>query len=213
MVFCDIGNSYLHFFYKGRIWRESPQKIAPKRQDVPIFYISVNPKSEQKLLSSHKNCINLAPYFALNTAYRGIGIDRVAACVGVENGLVVDAGSAITIDIMQAGVHLGGFILPGLRAYRNLYKSISPALAQDFDLAIDLDALPQSTRAAISFGSIKSIVLMIKDSAKEKKIIFTGGDGKFFSRFFEESMFDDTIVFKGMQKAYENYLAQKGEGV
>lgn len=214
MVFCDIGNTFLHFFYKGRIWRESPNKLSPKRQDVKIFYISVNPKSEKKLLASHSACVNLAPYFSLNTAYRGMGIDRVAACVGVGDGIIVDAGSAITVDIMQNGVHLGGYILPGLGAFRQLYKTIAPVLSRDFDLAVDLDRLPQNTRSALSYGVIKSILLMIDDSAKGKQIVFTGGDGKFFSRFLSQEhscVFDETIVFKGMQQAYSNYLtAHKG---
>ena len=214
MVFCDIGNTFLHFFYKGRIWKERPNKLSPKRQDVKIFYISVNPKSEKKLLASHSSCVNLAPYLTLNTGYRGMGIDRVAACVGVRDGIVVDAGSAITVDVMQCGVHLGGYILPGLSTFRGLYKGI-PVLDQDFDLAVDVDRLPHNTKAAISYGVIKSILLMIVDTAKGKQIVFTGGDGKFFSRFLSQEhscMFDETIVFKGMQQAYENYiLAHKGQ--
>lgn len=212
MVFCDIGNTNLHFFHEGRIWHESPDRITPKYQDMHIFYISVNPKSKQKLLAVCEHCIDLGPYFSLNTAYSGIGIDRVAACVGIWNGLIVDAGSAITVDIMQKGVHLGGYILPGLGMYQNLYKNISPTLAIDLDLSVQLDVLPQNTRSALSFGVINSIVLMIRDSAKEKRIIFTGGDGKFFSKFFQQSIFDDTIVFKGMQRAYENYIREQSRG-
>ena len=41
-------------------------------------------------------------------------------------------------------------------------------------------------------------------AAKVKKIYFTGGDGKFFAKFFENSIFDNTLVFKGMQKALKD---------
>lgn len=209
MVLCDVGNTFLHFFYKGGIWKEKPNALLPKKPEVCIYYISVNKKTEQKLLASHKNCIDLAPYFEINTGYNGIGIDRIAACAGIESGIVVDAGSAITIDIVQENVHLGGYILPGLQAYKDSYKSISSVLNYDIDLSTKLDALPLDTQAAISFGCIKSIILMIGDSAKGKKIVFTGGDGKFFSRFFDNSIFDDSVVFKGMQKAYQNFIKQK----
>lgn len=209
MVLCDVGNTFLHFFYKGEIRKEKLDALKPKKPEVCIYYISVNKKAEKKLLASHRNCINLAPYFEINTGYSGIGIDRIAACAGIESGIVVDAGSAITIDIVQDNVHLGGYILPGLQAYRDSYKSISNALDYDIDLSTKLDALPLNTRAAISFGCIKSIILMIGDSARGKKITFTGGDGKFFSRFFENSIFDEAVVFKGMQKAYENFIKQK----
>ena len=118
------------------------------------------------------------------------------------------------MDIMQHGVHLGGYILPGLGAFKQLYRNIAPVLARDFDLAVDIDRLPQNTKSALSYGAIKSILLMIDDSAKGKQIIFTGGDGKFFSRFLSQEhncVFDETVVFKGMQQAYSNYLlAHKG---
>ena len=62
---------------------------------------------------------------------------------------------------------------------------------------------------------LESVSFVIEEVGKGKQIVFTGGDGKFFSRFLSQEhscMFDETIVFKGMQQAYENYiLAHKGQ--
>ena len=203
MLLCDIGNSYLHFFYRGRIWKESASQISKKNRDVAIYYISVNKKNEKKLLESHPKCLNIEKYIKLDTIYKGLGVDRKAACLSIQNGVIVDAGSAITIDIMQSGIHLGGFILPGLSEYNKLFSSIE-SLNLDFNLGISIATLPQNTRDAISCGCIKSIVLMIQNAAKNDYIYFTGGDGKFLSRFFSQSIYDNTLIFKGMKKALQN---------
>ena len=204
MILCDIGNTFLHFYQDGRVWKESPQKILRKRED-EIFYISVSQKNLNALLSVCPKSVNLAPYFTLDTAYMGLGIDRISACQTISDGVVIDAGSAITIDIMQEGMHLGGYILPGIASYLRLYSSISERLKIMPDLSLDLDLMPQNTKEAISLGMLKSIVNFIQEVSKGKVIYFLGGDGKFFSKFFKNSIYNEMLVFNGMQKAMEVY--------
>lgn len=204
MILCDVGNSYLHFYQEGRVWREDPHKILRKKED-EIFYISVSPKNLESLLKVCPKSINLAPYFSLDTAYRGLGIDRIAACQTICDGVVIDAGSAITIDIMQDGMHLGGYILPGIGSYIKMFASISEKLKIMPDLSLDLDLIPQNTKEAISLGILKSIITFIQEVSKGKNIYFSGGDGKFFSKFFENSIYNETLIFNGMKKALEVY--------
>lgn len=204
MILCDIGNTFLHFYQDGRVWKESPQKILRKRED-KIFYISVSKKNLEALLNVCPQSINLAPYFLLDTAYRGLGIDRIAACQTISEGVVIDAGSAITIDIMQDNMHLGGYILPGIASYLRLFSNISERLQIMPDLSLDLDLMPQNTKEAISLGILKSIVNFIQEVSKGKTIYFSGGDGKFFSKFFKNSIYNEMLVFNGMQKAMEVY--------
>lgn len=204
MILCDIGNTFLHFYQEGRIWKESPQKLLRKRDD-EIFYISVSKRSLEELLKVCPKSINLAPYFTLDTAYRGLGIDRIAACQTISDGVVIDAGSAITIDIMQDGMHLGGYILPGISSYLRLFSGISERLKMMPDLSLDLDLMPQNTKEAISLGILKSIVTFIQEVSKGKMIYFSGGDGKFFSKFFKNSIYNEMLVFNGMLKAMEVY--------
>lgn len=204
MILCDIGNTFLHFYHEGRVWKEFPQKILRKRED-KIFYISVSNKNLEALLNICPQSINLAPYFTLDTAYRGLGIDRIAACQTISDGVVIDAGSAITIDIMQDGMHLGGYILPGIASYLRLFSGVSERLRIMPDLSLDLDLMPQNTKEAISLGMLKSIVNFIQEVSKGKIIYFSGGDGKFFSKFFKNSIYNEMLVFNGMQKAMEVY--------
>lgn len=210
MILCDIGNTYFHFYHNGRIWKESPKNLLKKEGE--IFYISVNPLYEKKLLALHSSCINLASFFTLDTGYVGLGIDRVAVCEAIQEGVIVDAGSAITIDVMQGGMHLGGYILPGIASFVEMYSKISPALKVMPDLSVEFDLLPQNTKEALGCGILKSIVGMIEEVSGGKRIYFCGGDGKFFSKFFKDSIYDDTLIFKGMQKAYENYQDTVGRG-
>lgn len=203
MILCDIGNTFFHFFYRGRVWREEPNALTRKNEDYCIYYISVNARNERKLLESHSNCQNIADLIALDTIYKGLGIDRKAACFGIDNGIIIDAGSAITIDIIQERVHLGGYIMPGIESYKKMFSNID-VLNVEFNLGVSLDSIPQNTRDAVSYGCLKSIVLSIESVAKDNFIYFTGGDGKFLSRYFPNSLFDNTLVFKGMQKALES---------
>jgi len=209
-LLCDIGNTHIHFYHKGRIWHEAHKKVISISSGVDVFYISVSAKGEEKLLSLAPNAINLAPYMRLDTMYSGLGIDRVAACNAIEDGVIVDAGSAITLDIMQNGMHLGGYILPGLAAYEAAYRGVSQALAHSLNPSVSLDTLPQCTKDAISYGAVKSILVMIKNSSKSKNLYFTGGDGKFLSKFFDDSIYDSSIVFRGMQKTVEKLLEKQG---
>jgi len=202
---CDIGNSNVHFFKEGRIWAISVSEFQHFSPQEPLYFINVN-ASVKPWLAGKKHCVDLEPYFEFDTIYQGMGIDRVAACYTVKDGIVIDAGSAITVDIMSGGLHLGGYILPGLSATQEAYASISPRLNVRINPNIALDALPQKTADAVSYGAIKPIIMMLSDTCKDKNIYLTGGDGKFLSRFFKHSVFDKALIFRGMQKA----LSQSG---
>ncbi|WP_104742584.1 type III pantothenate kinase [Helicobacter cinaedi] len=206
MLLCDVGNTFLHFYHNGKIWKEKPYALSKKKENLPIYYISVNERFERCLLASHPYCVNIGEYIEIESEYKGLGVDRRAACKAVQDGVIIDAGSAITADIMQNGIHLGGYIMPGLSAYRKMCADISPVLDIQIEPSVNLSALPQNTSDALSFGAIKSVILMIKNTTRTKKIFFTGGDGKFFARFFENAIYDNTLVFKGMQKALEKHI-------
>ncbi|MBE0491789.1 MAG: type III pantothenate kinase [Sulfurospirillum sp.] len=197
MILCDIGNSTVGMYHDGKIWTLSHNEFKNYSNKENIFYISVN-DAMSNYLQDKKNFKNLEPFFIFDTIYQGIGIDRIAACSTVKDGIVIDAGSAITVDIMSNGMHLGGYILPGLSAYQKSYEMISARLAVRLNPNIILDALPQKTEDAISYGICKSIFLMLQDTCKEKTIYFTGGDGKFFSKFFKNAIYDRTLIFRGM---------------
>ncbi|ECL5232982.1 type III pantothenate kinase, partial [Campylobacter upsaliensis] len=164
-----------------------------------IYYINVNERLKN-YLSTQNHFINLEPYFTFDTIYQGLGVDRIAACYTISDGVVVDAGSAITVDLVSNFIHLGGFILPGIANYKKIYAHISPRLKSEFNTQISFDAFPQKTSDALSYAVFKGIYLLIKDVAKNEKLYFTGGDGQFLANFFDNAIYDKLLIFRGMKK-------------
>ena len=199
MLFCDIGNSNASFLDDNKFFTLNIEQFLEFKSEQKIFYINVNEHIKEHL-TARKNFINLEPYFVFDTIYQGLGVDRIAACYTIEDGVVVDAGSAITVDIVSNSIHLGGFILPGIANYRKIYAHISPRLKHEFNTQISLDAFPQKTSDALSYGVLKSIYLLIKDAAQNKKLYFTGGDGQFLANYFDYAIYDKLLIFRGMKK-------------
>lgn len=200
MLLCDIGNSFYHFYKNGAFWKEEAYKLPNLKTKEPIYTISVNDKA-LKRLKEYYEVIEIAEFCSINSGYAGLGVDRAFACMALDDGMVVDAGTAITVDVMQGGVHLGGFILPGFAAMKSAFDSISDKLDVGVNFGVDLNGLPQNTKDGISFGMIYPVISAIENSSRGKFIHFTGGDGQFLSRFFDNSIVDELLVFKGMQKA------------
>ncbi len=124
---------------------------------------------------------------------RRMGVDRWVALVGAwhEFGkacLVVDAGTAVTIDALDGdGRHLGGQIIPGLRT---MASSLSTATA-DIPLvgtnasagAPDARIFGSSTAAAVREGALNAVAgavdrafRTLQSIAYEPVIVLTGGD-------------------------------------
>ncbi|HEC1760105.1 TPA: type III pantothenate kinase, partial [Campylobacter lari] len=177
MLLCDIGNTTASFLNEQKFHSMSIEQFLQYEPTQKVFYINVNPNLEQRL-KQNPLFINLAPYFNFDTIYDNLGVDRIAACYTIEDGVVVDAGSAITVDVISNSIHLGGFILPGIESYKKSFSNISSRLKYELNTQINFDAFPQRTVDALSYGVFKSIYLLIKDSAYGKKLYFTGGDGQ-----------------------------------
>lgn len=199
MILCDIGNTTFHFLIGKKHKKYSIKDEIPKFDD-EIVYVSVNKKATKKLLKTNPNAKNIKKYLEFETQYLGHGIDRAVACVFQNDAVIVDAGSAITVDIMKKGAHKGGFILPGFRAFMKTYPKISKKLKFDFEKNVNLDKIPLQTKDAIQYAMLKSIILPIKEVAKNKNIIFTGGDGKLLSGYFENSVYKKDLIFENMKR-------------
>ena len=198
MILCDIGNTTYHFLIDGMHKRYFLDEKLPEFKE-KIYYISVNENAAKTLEKSHKNCINLEEYLSFETKYKGMGVDRKVVCLGVKDAVIVDAGSAITVDIMENYEHKGGFILPGILSLKKAYKEISVKLDYEINTKVNLDTIPLCTQDAISYSILQSIILPIKKISKTKKIIFTGGDGETLSKYFDNCIYKDDLIFKNMK--------------
>jgi len=202
LILCDIGNTTFHFLINNEHKKYFLNEKIPKFKD-DIFFISVNKKATKKLLKKNPKAINIKDFVSFNTTYKGLGIDRVVACCFQKDSIIVDAGSAITVDIIENKEHQGGFILLGIDNFLKSYKNISKVLKTnryDFEKNINLDKIPLQTKDAVVYALLKSVILPIKEISFNKNIIFTGGDGEFLSQFFENSQYKKDLIFENMKR-------------
>jgi len=201
-LLADIGNTRVHIYDGKKVLHLSHEDAMEQYENQKLKYITVKHQLKERL-KAFKNWEDISELMQIDNAYDTMGIDRKAICLSHENGIFVSAGSAITVDVMEQGKYVGGFLLPGLKAYIDAYATISPALATQLNYDISLKALPQTTRDAISFGIIASIKLLIEKYQSDKKLYISGGDGEFLSTFFDNAEFDETLIFQGMKNALE----------
>ena len=197
MLLCDIGNTSYHFLDAKNTFKESVTTFHPTSITQKVYFISVNKIVSEKL-ASLENWIDLSSFINKKNYYETMGIDRVVATMAVENGVIVDAGSAITVDVVKNGVFCGGFIYAGVKAMQKTYANISPALAYSFNFECDLDIMPKNSQDAISYGYLKTLYLEV--ISHNLPIILTGGDASKFKKIFNDAKIDEQLIFNSMKK-------------
>ena len=218
MILCDIGNTTYHFRVDKKSFKVSiveSLKHLPEYKDT-IYFISVNNKATKVFLKKYPKAINLKTIIDFKTAYEGMGIDRQVVCHYIKDGIIVDLGSALTVDIMKKGKHKGGFILPGIEAYKSIYPKISKKLSFDFEKNTNLDKIPLTTNDAINYAIFSAITLpIIKEYEKYKtKIYFTGGDKDLLKNYFVDIpvRYKKNMIFTSMKKIIkESNKKKKGK--
>jgi len=199
ILLADIGNTHFHIYDGKKVEHLTHDEAIVKYKDDTVYYICVKEQLTHKI-SDIKAWEDISYLMQIKGQYKTMGVDRKALCLSHKEGVFVDAGSAITVDIMKEEAYKGGFILPGLKGYIKTYENISPALHTHLDKGVNLAHLPTTTKEQISYGIIASIKALIDKHSDKKQLYFTGGDGEFLATFFDDAHYDDTLVFQGMMK-------------
>ena len=197
MMLCDIGNTSYSFWDNGDIFKKRVGECNPASYAQQICYICVNP-SQKKILSHFENWIDIEPFVDKSHYYETMGIDRIMAVEAVHNGVIIDAGSAVTVDVVREGVFEGGYILPGKQAMQQCYANISKALDYSFNFELDLGKMAKNSQDAISYGYLK--LLYDEVVSHNLPIVLTGGDAKAFQKLFTQAQLREDLVFEGMKK-------------
>lgn len=197
MLLCDIGNTSYHFFDGKDSYKKSVKTFDASKIEGEVYYISVNSQVNRHL-KNLKNWIDLSEHIDKSIYYETMGIDRIVAVNALSNGVIVDAGSAITVDVVRDTLFDGGFITPGLEAMRETYKRISPALDYEFNISLDTKHLPKNSQDAISYGYLKTLYSEVM--SHKLPIVLTGGDAKKLHALFPDATVDEYLIFKGMKK-------------
>jgi len=120
------------------------------------------------------------------------GVDRFAALVAARAEfsdkavIVVDAGTAMTVDVLDAdGLHHGGLIMPGLRLLNSSLIHGTAQLVDKQEMVHDLSCAPQhETSLALRSGAlcmlqggvVHALQQALQEVAGTAEIILTGGD-------------------------------------
>lgn len=203
MLICDIGNSSFHFYdtNNDKNFKLTNINDVQKYSKERVFYINVNDKIKDTI--NGYNWIDCEPYFDKFSKFKSLGVDRKAVIVASTDSVILDFGTAITVDVVKDGEYKGGYIYAGIFAMRECYKNISERLNYDFNFNVDLNNFPTDTRDAISYGFIEPLyksVINIKNDYN-LPLILTGGGAKDFKSVFTEAAIDELLVFKGILKS------------
>jgi len=123
-----------------------------------------------------------------------LGCDRWAALIAAHQGwpgylCVIDAGSALTIDLVRPdGQHLGGYILPGLGMMQKCLLERTAIPMSPGSVSVASSTQPgDSTRNCIANGALQAACGLIErtvfqleqQSEESVQCILTGGDSLF----------------------------------
>lgn len=200
MILCDIGNTSVDVFSDGKRSKFRVEDFDPAIFEEDVYYVSVN-ASVNTRIRNLSNWHDLRECIDWDKYYPTMGIDRIMVCEAVEEGVIVDAGSAITVDVMHEGIYQGGFITLGLRAAQESYARLSPALNVSFNFEVDLAKMAKNTPDALTVGFLAPLIEKIERLGKP--LYITGGDGPLLSHFLCEAIVDEDLIFTGMKKLIE----------
>lgn len=178
------------------------------------------PAAEQQLAALLVGQWGVTPWFARSEAHtaglhnsyaepRRMGVDRWLAMVGArqrEPGrlCVVDAGSALTIDIVSAtGQHEGGYIIPGPALMERALLLDTDRVR--FDEQIDYALAPgkstaEAVRHGIALAQAGAVALALEQAGSEPiTLFFCGGAGETLMRLGQHAgHWVPDLVFEGL---------------
>ena len=186
-LFIDIGNSAVK-------WRTCDSEVFT--QGVGFFSLKLLPKADLVWVSAvaHLSIIEeikanfgsvnlvepLKQYGKLTLSYDDpskFGVDRFLAMLGALERfpnlplLVIDAGSAVTFDIIDnKGIHQGGLIMPGIRALRESFAKFSTN-----DLSINTSELKNTTEGAWQSGTHAMLVSAVNSQIHNFELKYPSG--------------------------------------
>lgn len=152
--------------------------------------------------------------FGLTNSYANeskMGVDRWLAMLGAqllcpEPFVVLDAGTAITVDGVADGQHLGGWIVPGFQLAQ---QAVTGNTRRVFQASFDDTNLTfgQDTEACLHYGCVaqaNGLLAMaehiMSKIGKDYRVVISGGDQLLFKQSTSDAprLFVTNIVFVGL---------------
>lgn len=146
-----------------------------------------------------------------------LGVDRLAAAVGAwthfpqRNVLIIDAGTCVTYDLLDAeGIFQGGVIAPGLAMRMqamNAFTHALPDVRSDWNDHV-ISGPGKTTRQCLTRGAydgliheIDGFITQFSKEYDELVVMMTGGDLMHFESKLKAHIFADfDLVLKGLNR-------------
>lgn len=191
-LFIDVGNTVVKWLFEGEYYSvlalDFNVGLLPKAEQILVS--CVGDKSLLEDLDKAVFVQSPAQFGQFVSAYKApqtLGVDRFLAMIASidrypdQTRLIIDAGSALTFDLVLAGgEHQGGLIMPGLGVLRRSFVQFSSDSKQ---LTLEKDA--NNTKDAWEYGTAQMFMSVINQQIEsyleqygDLQIILTGGDAK-----------------------------------
>ncbi len=222
LVFLEIGNSRAHWRYHGSDYncdtavtndvfaRFLEDKLAVEK----IVAVSVGkPELLDSLHDRHGSAINwsvlrAAPEKLMASDYvpDQLGLDRWLACYAVArfqpqgSHVVIDAGTAVTVDLVRDGRHEGGWILPGIGRWHETL--LTGTNIPSWEPVYGRNEPGRSTAEAIANAWISAVFGVvgraIEYAGRNQVTWLTGGDGPRLTSVLPAARSRPNLVLDGL---------------
>ena len=212
-LFLDIGNTAVKWLFNDKhnsvLVSDFSVELLPKADQ--IFVSCVGDRSILEGLENTVFVESASTFQQFVSAYntpKELGVDRFLAMIASvdqypsQTRLIIDAGSALTFDLMLAnGKHKGGLIMPGLGVLRRSFKQFSSDSKH-----LELRQSANNTIDAWEYGTAQMLMSVINeqinsylDQYGDLQIILTGGDAKMIGvRLNQQIQIKPNLVLDGL---------------
>jgi type III pantothenate kinase len=225
-----LQNSFSCRFKTG--WLSRLQTYLEQVNPTSCYYSSVLVEQiEAELIDSLRQSFDLErieKFSALKSSHgvhnaylvpEGLGVDRWLCLLGAaarvkQDSMIIDAGSAITIDLLRGdGQHLGGMIIPGFNTSISRFKEIMrsadfhhPDIKKTDQPGCSTEACINIDYASTSTHFVRQLVeRWIGKLASDAVLIVTGGDASLVEGHEKHRfLVMPDLVFHGMRRQLEN---------
>ena len=143
-----------------------------------------------------------------------IGVDRVMGMLGAHEPdvsyMVIDAGTAITVDYVRNSTHNGGYIIPGLGLARRALNERTARIGELDSSLYSLKLEPScETQFAVEHGIRRSLITFCQQLIDcppvepIDRVVLSGGDSKWLAAQLSGSLLvEPNLVFHGMDRFF-----------
>jgi type III pantothenate kinase len=198
LITVDLGNSHPHagIFKNNDLIEVIPLGQYVKKSDDLIIVSSVI--NEPQIIGNFdlQSFRKKDSFFNMPVNYSmTLGMDRLLTAFYLfeenskkEKILNIDAGTFMTLDLINGGGFQGGFIFPGLNTFLNSYQRGAKLPILNLTALKKLD-IPHNTEDAILMASqiyFESVIKNCISMFEPTKVVITGGSSKIVKTIIEE---------------------------